>query len=364
MANKPSQQPPARRLAILAEGHFDWRSAKTAVGVLRYSADEVVAIIDSATAGQDAASALGFSAHDAARVGVGVPVVATVAAALAHTPDTLLIGIAPAGGRLPESWRAIIIAAIRAHLTIISGLHHFLSDDDELAELARAHAVRIWDVRRPPAALAMRINQQRPRRPGSHVVYFCGTDCNVGKMTVAIECDREARRRGVSSIFAATGQTGIMIAGAGIPADRIISDFLAGGVEELVIDSAEHADWVFVEGQGSLLHPAYSPVTLGLIHGAAPDLLILCHQATRTHINEYAVAIPPLPRVIAIYEEAAAWLKPAPVVAIVLNTIGLSDQDARQALARASADTGLPAADPVRFGAGPLIDALLARQRG
>lgn len=344
-----------RRIAILAEGNFDWQRAKTAVGVMRYSPDTTVAVIDSATAGQDASTALGDPS-----VGVDVPVVARIEEALALEPTTLLIGIAPIGGELPASWRPILVRALEAGLEVVSGLHIFLEDDPALAAISQANGARIWDVRRPPAELAMRIRQGTPHRAGSHVISFCGTDCNVGKMTASVELDREARRRGLSSVFAATGQTGMMISGAGIPADRFISDFLPGAVEAMTLDFAERYDWVFVEGQGALGHPAYSAVTLGLLHGAAPDLLILCHQAGRTHIRGYDAPIPPLSQVCAMYETAAAWLKPAPVVAIAVNAFGLSDAEARAAVDAAVGETGLPATDPVRFGAGPLLDALLA----
>jgi uncharacterized NAD-dependent epimerase/dehydratase family protein len=345
-----------RRIAILAEGKFDWQGAKTAVGVIRYSSDTVVAVIDSTKAGQDAGAALG----DHQGPGRGIPVVADLAQALALGADTLMIGIAPIGGRLPEAWRGQVLQALASGLDVVSGLHAFLSDDPELAEAARKHGTRIWDVRRPSDDLAMRIGKGEAHRDGSHVVYFCGTDCNVGKMTASIECEREARRRGLSAVFAATGQTGIMIAGQGIPADRFISDFLAGGVEGLVVPLAEQYDWIFVEGQGSLIHPAYSPVTLGLVHGAAPDLLILCHQAGRTHIHSYDVPIPPLGTMREIYERTAGWLKPAPVVAVALNTFGLPQDEALRAIAEAADDAGVPATDPVRFGAGPIIEALLA----
>ncbi len=345
-----------RRIAILAEGRFSWQGAKTAVGVIRYSPDTVVAVIDSTHAGQDAGAALG----DPNGPGKGIPVVASVADTLAYTPDTLLIGIAPIGGRLPDAWRGEVIRAITAGLNIVSGLHYFLDDDPELATLARQHNVTIWEVRRPPEALAMRIGEGKPHRPGSHIVYFCGTDCNVGKMTAAIEIEREANQRGLDSVFAATGQTGIMIAGSGIPADRFISDFLAGGVEGMVQEFADQHDWVFVEGQGSLIHPAYSTVTLGLIHGSAPDLLVLCHQAGRTHIHEYDVVIPPLTRMREIYEQAAGWLKPAPVVAVALNTFGMPEDAARAAIVQAQEETGLPTSDPVRFGSGPIVDALMS----
>ena len=345
-----------RRIAILAEGSFDRQNAKTAVGVLRYSQDTVVAVIDSTRAGQDAATALG----DPAGPGNGVPIVANFAAALPFQPDTLLIGIAPIGGRLPEAWRAEVLAALRGGLEVVSGLHQFLADDAELAAAACEYHGRIWDVRRPPESLAMRIREGTPHRLGSRVVSFCGSDCNVGKMTACIELDRAAQRRGHSSVFAATGQTGIMISGSGIPVDRFISDFVSGGVEAMVLDFAARYDWVFVEGQGALGHPAYSAVTLGLLHGAAPDYLILCHEAGRTHIHGYDLAIPPLAVVRAMNETAVAWLKPAPVVAIALNTAQLSADEAKKAIDATALETGLPVTDPVRFGADVLLDALLA----
>jgi uncharacterized NAD-dependent epimerase/dehydratase family protein len=349
-----------RRIAVLAEGHFDWHTAKTAVGVIRYGPDQVVAVIDSEHTGQDAGDVL----RDPTGPAHGIPIVADVRAALDHQPDTLLIGIAPRGGRLPDEWRPEVLLAIRSGLEVVSGLHHFLGDDAELAAAARERGVAIWDVRRPPEATALRIATYAPRRAASRVVYFAGSDCNVGKMTAALEVDREARRRGLSSAFAATGQTGIMISGRGIPVDRYICDFEAGGVEALVLEFAAEFDWVFVEGQGALSHPAYSAVTLGLLHGATPDYLLLCHHAGRTHISGYpTVPIPSLTEVRAMYETAAAWLKPSRTVGVVLNTFGMSEADAHAALRAAEQETGLPVTDPVRFGSGVLIDALLAAER-
>ena len=343
-----------RRIAILAEGRFHWQGAKTAVGVIRYGQDQVVAVIDSTKAGKDAADVLGNS------VGAGIPIVRDMTEALAHRPGSLLIGIAPIGGRLPDPWRVQVVQALNAGLHIISGLHEFLDDDPELRAAAEQSGAHIWDVRRPPADRAMLIAQYTPHRPGSHTVYLAGSDCNVGKMTVAMELELEAKRRGLSSGFAATGQTGIMISGRGVPVDRLISDFTAGGVEALVLEFTQQYDWVFVEGQGSLIHPAYSAVTLGLLHGSMPDLMILCHEARRTTIKSYPVPIPSLRRLIDIYEQAIGWLKPAPVVGIAINTYELDEASALDEIRRAEEGTGLPATDCVRFGAGKLIDALLA----
>lgn len=346
-----------RRIAILADGHLNYQDAKTAVGLLRYGQDTVVCAIDREHAGTDVAAAL----NSPDGLGTGVPIVADVGSALARTPDTLLIGIAPAGGRLPDAWRAQILAAIAAGLDVVSGLHVFLADDAEIASAAHERGVRLWDVRRPSDALATRIREDRPYRAGSHVIYFCGSDCNVGKMTAAVELDAAARRRDLSSAFVATGQTGILIAGDGVPADRVISDFLPGAVEGVVAPAAERADWVWVEGQGALTHPAFSAVTLGLLHGAAPDAMILCHLAGRTQVRHYEHRkIPPLSQVRAMYEQAASWLKPASVVAVALNTQYLDEAEARVAIAAAAAETGLPTGDPVRFGADTLLDAVIA----
>ena len=344
-----------RRIAILAEGLFEWHYGKTAVGVIRYGQDTVVAVIDSTKAGKDVSQALNGP------LGVGIPVVQDINEALTYRPDTLLIGIAPIGGALPEAWRWQLLKAIDAGLDIISGLHMFLGDDEELRTAAERRGIIIWDVRRPPDK--KRVAEFIPHRPGSHTVLMVGSDCAVGKMTVALELDREAQRRGLHSAFVATGQTGMMISGTGLPVDRIISDFVAGMVEEMVLDFTNKHDWVFVEGQGALNHPGYSPVTLGLIHGSMPDAMIFCHMAGATTIDGYAnCLLPPLKQLIQINEEMVNMLRPerpCKVVGLALMTVKLSEQEARQAVARAEDETELPASDVIRFGASNLMDALL-----
>lgn len=344
-----------RRIVILAEGSFEWHYGKTATGVLRYGKDPVVAVIDSASAGQDVAQAL------RADLGRGVPVVRDIREALTYEPDTLLIGIAPRGGVLPIAWRWQLLAAIEAGLAIISGLHVFLSEDEELSRAAAKHGVTIWDVRRPPELQL--VATFTPHRPGSHTILMVGSDCASGKMSAALELDREAQRRNLSSAFMATGQTGIMIAGSGIPADRVISDFLAGAVEEMVLDLTSTHDWVFVEGQGALNHPGYSPVTLGLVHGCVPDAMILCHRVGITAVGDYEhCPLPSLNRLIEINEEAVSWLRPdrsSRVVGLALITQHLDEEEARKAIQWANNETGLPVTDVIRFGASELMDALL-----
>ncbi len=344
-----------RRLVILAEGHFSVQGAKTAVGVLRFSSDETVAVIDSEHAGADVATVLASPG-----LGEGIPVVASITDALPFHPTSLLIGIAPIGGRLPDVWRPTIVRALEEGLEVISGLHIFLGEDHELRAAAERGGGRIWDVRQPPAAVAMHIGEGRPHRPGSHTIYFAGTDCNVGKMTAALVIERGARDRGWDAAFAATGQTGIMIAGAGVPVDRLISDFTSGGVEAMVSELAEQHAWVFVEGQGSLGHPAYAPVTLGLVHGAAPDAFILCHEAGREFVHGFPeFRIASLPTVMSMYTSAASWLgRTTPFVGVALNTYGMPDDAARAAIAETATSLGLPTTDPVRYGADVLLDAL------
>jgi len=344
-----------RRIAILAEGAFERHTGKTATGVIRYGKDTVVAVIDSTRAGQDVSQALGDS------LGKGIPVVRDIHEALKYQPDTVLIGIAPMGGALPPEWRWQLLVAIEAGLDIISGLHFFISEDEELRAAAEKYGVTIWDVRRPPAQ--NRVAQFLPHRPGSHTVLMVGSDCATGKMSAALEMNSEAYRRGLNSAFLATGQTGIMISGNGLPVDRIISDFVAGMVEEMVLDFTNKYDWVFVEGQGALNHPGYSPVTLGLIHGSMPDAMIFSHIVGATTIEGYDhCPLPSLARMIQFNEDTVSWVRPerpCKVAGLALITNHLSERDALDALKKAGDETGLPATDVLRFGAGPLMDALI-----
>lgn len=347
----------SRRLALLAEGSFTPTDAKTAVGVLRYRPREVAAVIDSTRAGLDAAACVG--------VGEGVPVVADVAAAARAGADALVIGVAPQGGALPDAWREWVSDALARGWDVYSGLHEFLGDDPVLAAAARASGGRIHDVRRPPAE--RRIAAARAAVLDATVVLTVGSDCNVGKMTTALELVAALRAQDVRAAFVATGQTGQLIAESGVAVDAVPSDFVAGAVEHLVCEAAREADVVVVEGQGALAHPAYSGVTLGLLHGACPSALVLCHASARTHMRvgdgmAERRPIRPLAALRADYEAAAAWIRPAPVVAVALNTLGLDAADARAACARATDDLGLAASDPVRFGAGPLAAAILERR--
>ena len=255
-----------KRYLILAEGRSgDPHYGKTARGILRYAPDPTVAILDSTRAGESYE---------------GVPVVATVEEGLQHGPTTAVVGVATQGGRFPPAWRELLKQSIAAGLDLESGLHEFVGEDEELVALAREHGVELRDLRKPPPDLNVPTgeNLQIPAR----IALTVGSDCAIGKKTVALELDLEARRRGLPSVFVPTGQTGIAIAGWGIAVDAVVSDFLAGAAERLVVEGHRRGgELLFVEGQGSLAHPAYSGVTLGLIHGSAPHVFVLCHKAGR-----------------------------------------------------------------------------------
>jgi uncharacterized NAD-dependent epimerase/dehydratase family protein len=335
-----------RRLLILAEGRSsDPHYGKTAFGVLRYRPEQVVAILDSSRAGAD---------RD------GFPVVGTVAEAMRFAPTVALVGVATQGGRFPPAWRELLRDAIAAGLDVENGLHEFVTRDDELTALARAHGVELRDLRLPPDGLNVPTGANLAH--SATTVLTVGSDCAIGKMTVSLELDREARRRGIASEFVPTGQTGIAIAGWGISVDAVVSDFIAGAAEQLVVEGIERGGkLLFVEGQGSLLHPAYSGVTLGLIHGSAPHAYVLCHQPGQTVVDDDdRFPMPPLAELVDLHERMSLLARPARVLAIALNTRSLDEDAARSAIEAAEAETGLPADDPVRFGAERLVDALVS----
>ncbi len=339
---------PKRYLILAEEKSGDAHYGKTMRGIVHYGPHPVVAILDSTRAGESYAE---------------IPIVATVGEAVQFEPTTAAVGVATQGGRFPPAWRELLKDSIRAGLDLESGLHEFISEDPELVALAAEHGVELRDLRKPPADLSVPTGENL--QVAATIVLTVGSDCAIGKKTVAVELDRTAQRRGLDSVFVPTGQTGIWIAGWGIAIDAVISDFLAGAAERVVVEGASRGDLLWVEGQGSLVHPAYSGVTMGLMHGAAPHAFVLVHKAGATHTEGYPDhPIPSLPDLIELHERASLPLRPAKVVAIALHTGELDEDEARAEIGRVAAETGLPADDPVRFGGDTLLDAVLARTRG
>ena len=333
---------PERRYAVLAEGWFANSHAKTAHGLIRYGKDEVVCVMDSTLAGKRVADVLPDLGRDA-------PIVGTLEEALELSPTSVLVGLAPAGGRLPAEWMETLRAAADAGLEIVSGLHQRLAPEFP--------GKAVWDVREPPEGIPLFSGEGF--EVGPKIVLTVGTDSAIGKMTATLELERAAREASLFPEFVPTGQTGIIIAGWGICVDAVVSDFVAGASEQLVLQAARTSpDLILVEGQGSLGHPAYSGVTLGLLHGSCPDCLILCAADPHEEVFQ-GVPRPSPARVARLYEEVASLIKPAPVVAVSLNTRGFHEEEARELIAAVTDETGLPAADPLRSSAAPILEAVL-----
>lgn len=340
-----------QRVAILLHEGIKGPHGKTGLTLLRYSSALIVAVIDQQCAGESLPKLTGIPRD--------VPIVASVQDALLYNPDVLAIGIAPSGGILPDIWFEEIKQAIASGLSVVNGLHTRLATHPEIQGLLRENQW-IWDVRQEPTGLG--VGTAKARSLACRRVLSVGTDMAVGKMSTSLELNRASQKRGLRSQFLATGQAGIMISGDGIPLDAIRVDFAAGAVEQLVMRFGEDYDILYIEGQGSLLHPG-STATLPLLRGSQPTHLILVHRAGQTHIRNLPhVVIPPLSEVIKLYETVAfagGAFEKVRVVAIALNTGHLDEEAALDAIDRVKLETGLPCTDVVRFGGDLLVDAVM-----
>jgi uncharacterized NAD-dependent epimerase/dehydratase family protein len=337
-------------MILLTDGYSDPHTAKTAICTIRYRPEEVAAVLD--------CSAAGRTSQDLFGVGGAIPVVGRLADA--PVADTLVIGIAPPGGKIPPPWRAIILEAIRRDMRVISGLHDFLSEDAEFSQAAAEHGVELVDLRRSDEH---DVNNRRGIRANCLRLHTIANDCSCGKMVAAIEVAGGLNRAGVDAAFVATGQTGILVAGGGCAVDRVIADFVAGAAEKLVLTN-QHHDVIVVEGQGSLFQPRYSGVTLSLLHGLMPDGLILCYEMGRQFVSGMEeIRLPPLGKVIEFYEAAANIMHPCRVIGIAVNGQFYADQEVADECRRAEAAFGLPACDVIRQGPEKLVEAVLQLKR-
>ncbi|WP_105169036.1 DUF1611 domain-containing protein [Pseudoalteromonas sp. T1lg23B] len=338
-----------RKIVLLCEGNFGVIESKIASAFIRYNEEQCVAVINTEYAGQNVSDVLGW--------GHGIPIVATFAEAFKYEPDTLLIGVSVQGNSFPEAWRPFLVEAISNKLDIVAGLNFKLNDDAEFAALAQEHQVKLIDTKSVPQDIDL--SRGRAENVDALIIHTVGTDCRVGKKTTALELTLEAKKRGIKANFGATGQTGIMISGTGICVDSVIVDFLGGATEKVVLDAAEGADWAVIEGQASIAHPAFAGGTMGMLYGAMPDALILCHHHNREKHYGYERPIPALQDLIEMYETVTKLSKPAKVVGVSLNTYPLSDEEAKVAIAELERELNLPVTDTVKFGAGKLVDALI-----
>ena len=340
------------RIALLMHEGTDNSKGKTGLAMLRYSPLEIVAVVDQQQAGKSLQAVTGINRE--------IPIVASVDAALAFQPTALAIGIAPSGGALPDPWYQEVKTAVTEGLSIINGLHTPMAQDDELSSWLRP-SQWIWDVRQEPSGLT--IGSAAARLLPCRRVLAVGTDMAVGKMSANLELHRLAVQQGLRSKVIATGQTNLMLGDNGIPLDAVRVDFAAGAVEQQVTRYGADHDLLFIEGQGSLFNPG-STATLPLMRGAQPTHLILAHRAGQTHIkSQPEIKIPPLNRAISLYEAVASAggsFLAAKVVGISLNTHHLTENAAQETIQGIAQETQLPCTDVIRFGAKPLLEAILA----
>jgi uncharacterized NAD-dependent epimerase/dehydratase family protein len=336
----------SRRIVILTEGHTNPHTAKTASCMIRYKTSEIVALLDSTQRGQTTQALLG--------VGGNIPVVGSLAEA--PSANTLLLGIAPSGGKIPPPWRAVILDAIARGMTVWSGLHDFLSNDPELAAAAAKNGARLIDVRRNNERDVAR---RKGIRPDCLRVHTVGHDCSVGKMVASVEIVEGLKRRGRDAKFIATGQTGIMVEGDGLPLDCVVADFVSGAAEKLVLKN-QHHEILVIEGQGSLIHPSYSGVTLSLLHGSMPHALVIVYEVGRERVTGIEeVKIPPLAKIKQLNELMANASFPCRVIGFAMNSRSLSPAASEAERQRVRDEFGLPVCDVIRHGPDELVDAVL-----
>jgi uncharacterized NAD-dependent epimerase/dehydratase family protein len=339
-----------RRMVIITDGCNDAHTAKTAICLIRYRPEEVVAVLERQSAGKTTQEVFG--------VGGSIPCIGALAEA--QGANSLVVGIAPPGGKIPPHWRPMILEAIRRKMNVVSGLHDLLRDDPEFRRAAAEHGVELVDVRdNDEHDVASRVGI----RPSCLRIHTVANDCSCGKMVASVEVARGLSLAGVDAAFVATGQTGILVAGSGCPIDRVIADFVAGAAEKLVLAN-QHHDAIVVEGQGSLFHPRYSCVTLGLLHGLMPDGLILCYEMGRRVIYGMEdVPLAPLERVLDFYEAAANIMHPCRVIGVAVNGQKFADDAVAAECEEVSRRLGLPACDVIRQGADKLVEAAIQLRR-
>ncbi|MCR9197262.1 MAG: DUF1611 domain-containing protein [Planctomycetaceae bacterium] len=337
-----------QQIVVLTDGCSTPQLAKTAISLLRYRPSDICAVFDREHAGRDAGQL--FPA------GHGVPVVGQ----FPPQADAVFVGIASPGGRLPVSWRPVLTAALRQGLDLVSGLHEFLTSDDELVQLAKERGCRLIDVRRNSE---FSTSSGEPLGSRSLRIHTVGQDCSVGKMVATLELERELKERAVDARFLATGQTGIMIAGDGVPIDCVVADFVNGAAERLVRRHEQH-EILLIEGQGSLSHPSFSAVTAGLLNGCAPQGLIYCYEIGREHVKGLDnVRLRSHGELMNAYLTMAALRHPCSFIGIAMNGRFATAAQVSAERRRMQSEFGLPVCDVYRDGPGLLADAVLQRKQ-
>lgn len=334
-----------RKIVALTEGYSNPTSAKTARNIIHYCPGEVVALFDRYNIGKTSLDLLGVG---------DVPVIGSLENV--KDADTLVMAVALPGGKLPKSFKEVIFEAITKKMNIISCGHEFINNDPDLVSAAKLAGVSLKDVRKNNEH---DVAQRKGIRKDCLRILTVGNDCSLGKMVTSLELARALQKEGHNAKFVATGQTGILIEGDGIPIDAVVGDYINGAAEKLVLQN-QHHEILIIEGQGSIVHPRYSSVTLGLLHGSMPQGMIMCYEVGREFIhNMSAIKIPPMETVIKLFEETASVMFPCKVIGFALNSKNVSELEAEKERNRIKQQFGLPACDVVRHGPDELIEAIL-----
>lgn len=338
---------------LFAEGCLGLFTSKIAASLIRYNGERCVAVIDSRKAGLTVQDVLGY--------GGAIPIVSHVEHALHLRPEVMVVGKGLHSANLPSAWKPHLLAAVRSGLHLINSIHYRLADDPDIARAVQEKGVTVWETKDAPP---VQLNKARVLGLDTWVVHTCGSDSNIGKKTAALQIWQEANRSGIRTGFAATGQSGMLISGHGIAVDGVPGDFMAGAVEQVVMEAAAGNEWVVVEGQGSLNHVGFSGVALAILHGSLPHALVFCHRLGAERTKVWETPIIPIPELIRMNEELSVFERPAKVAAVSVNSHGFSEEDYRREAEKLEADTGLPVVDPVREGgAAQLVEILRAHRR-
>ena len=336
-----------KKIVILSHGAFNYIKNKTGNMLIRYRTDEVIALLDRTKSGMTANDELGY--------GGNIPVLDNFDACIDLEPDTLVIGNASQGGFISDDYRAEVIKAIEFGCDIISGMHHFINDDVEFVQLAEKHNVSLFDLRRPPEPPNFPKGSWHKRK--IPVLLIVGTDCDTGKMTTAWEISERLKSRGRKVEFIVTGQTGILLSGAGVPIDAVKADFMAGEIEHLIDKVSEDTELIIVEGQGALTNQYYAGVTLGLLHGAMPDYMLMTHDPARDlDVTDYPMATMRL--VMDMHLDLMSNFKKSKFIGINLLTFKLSDEDAKKEIDKVKEEYSMATTDLIRYGSNELIETI------
>jgi uncharacterized NAD-dependent epimerase/dehydratase family protein len=339
----------SRKIIALTEDYTNPQSAKTARNLIYYCPNDVVAIFDRHNIGKTSCELLGVGS---------VPVIGS----LEETRDanTLLMSVALPGGKLPQSYKEIMLQAISKKMNVISCGHEFISDDSDLVTAAKSVGVSLSDIRKNNER---DVSQRKGIRENCLRILTIGNDCSLGKMVASLEIARALQKQGCDAKFVATGQTGILIEGDGIPIDAVVGDYINGASEKLILQNQQH-DLLIIEGQASLVHPRYSSVTLGLLHGTMPHAMIMCYEVGREFVyNMPGIKIPPMKEVIKLFEEIASVMYPSKIIGFALNSKRVNEKEAEEQREKIKKEYGLPACDVVRHGPEELVVAILNYKR-